>query len=154
MPCFAGPPAIAGAFSTGWCSLSIPAMAAGSRRWSARRARATGCWMEGGRDPRWLDAVEREIAELGIAVAVARAETVTRLAALIARARDDASPFPDAGLALEGETDTLVSQHPALEAEDAYRERPAQRALGATRAAGRTLFGPQDGAIFLCAPMG
>jgi len=97
---------------------------------------------EGGRDPRWLDAVEREIAELGIAVAVARAETVTRLAALIARARDDASPFPDAGLALEGETDTLVSQHPALEAEDAYRER-LRNERGRDRAAGRTLFGPQ-----------
>ncbi len=83
---------------------------------------------EGARDPRWLDAVEREIAELGIAVAVARAETVTRLAALIARARDDASPFPDAGL--------------ALEAEDAYRER-LRSERGRDRAAGRTLFGPQ-----------
>ncbi|MGY6568615.1 MAG: AAA family ATPase, partial [Salinarimonas sp.] len=40
---------------------------------------------EGARDPRWLDAIEREIAELGIAVATARAETVTRLSALIAR---------------------------------------------------------------------
>jgi DNA replication and repair protein RecF len=97
---------------------------------------------EGARDPRWLDAVEREIAELGIAVAVARAETVTRLSALIAREHDPASPFPDAALALSGETDNLVAAHSALEAEDAYRER-LRSERGRDRAAGRTLFGPQ-----------
>ena len=37
----------------------------------------------------WLDAAEREIAELAIAVAAARRETVERLAALIAAGRDD-----------------------------------------------------------------
>ncbi len=42
----------------------------------------------------WLDAVEREIAELGVAVAAARAETVARLTAIIAETRDEASPFP------------------------------------------------------------
>ncbi len=34
---------------------------------------------EPGQDARWLDAIEREIAELGVAVALARRETVERL---------------------------------------------------------------------------
>ena len=142
MPCFAGPAGDRRRF----LDRLVLAVDSGHGSRVAALERATRSrnrlLEEGGRDPRWLDAVEREIAELGIAVAVARAETVTRLAALIARARDDASPFPDAGLALEGETDTLVSQHPALEAEDAYRER-LRNERGRDRAAGRTLFGPQ-----------
>ncbi len=45
-------------------------------------------------DPHWLDAIERETAELAVAVAALRVETVTRLqAALDARQRHD-SEFP------------------------------------------------------------
>jgi DNA replication and repair protein RecF len=97
---------------------------------------------EGVSDRRWLDAAEAEVAALGIAVAAARRETVQRLAALIAADRDDASPFPYAEIALEGEIETLLAGASALEAEDRYRE-----ALAASRrrdaAAGRTLIGPQ-----------
>ncbi|MBV9519288.1 MAG: DNA replication/repair protein RecF [Hyphomicrobiales bacterium] len=93
-------------------------------------------------DPVWLDAIERQIAELGIAIASARRETIERLAALIAARREDASPFPFAELALVGETDALIVEHSALEAEDRIR-----KALRDTRprdrAAGRTLTGPQ-----------
>ena len=60
----------------------------------------------------WLDAAEREIAELAIAVAAARAETVERLAALIAAGRDDNSPFPWADIALDGEIDRLMARAP------------------------------------------
>ncbi len=45
-------------------------------------------------DPHWLDAVEHETAELAVAVAAARAETVARLAAALAAARDTAPAFP------------------------------------------------------------
>jgi DNA replication and repair protein RecF len=90
----------------------------------------------------WLDAAEREIAELAIAVAAARGETVERLAALIAAGRDDESPFPWADIALEGEIDRLMTERPALEAEDLYRALLREnRARDA--AAGRTLIGPQ-----------
>jgi DNA replication and repair protein RecF len=90
----------------------------------------------------WLDAAEREIAELAIAVAAARRETVERLAALIAAGRDDDSPFPWAEIALEGEIDRLVAERPALEAEDCFRALLRDnRARDA--AAGRTLTGPQ-----------
>jgi DNA replication and repair protein RecF len=90
----------------------------------------------------WLDAVEREIAELGVAVAAARAETVARLSAIIAETKAEGSPFPHAGLALSGEIDTLVARLPALDAEDGYRALLRQ-GRARDRAAGRTLTGPQ-----------
>jgi DNA replication and repair protein RecF len=93
-------------------------------------------------DRLWLDALEREVAELAIAVAAARRETVERLAALIVETREEESPFPFALMGLEGEIDALVATLPAVDAEDRYRSilrdsRPRDRA------AGRTLVGPQ-----------
>jgi DNA replication and repair protein RecF len=93
-------------------------------------------------DTRWLDAIEREVAELGIAVAAARRETVARLSQLIAATRDDASPFPFAVVALEGEIDGLVAALPAVDAEDRYRA-ALRESRARDRAAGRTLIGPQ-----------
>ena len=90
----------------------------------------------------WLDAIEREVAELGIAVAAARQEAVERLSALILATWDDASPFPFATLALEGEIDALVAAHPAVDAEDRYRA-ILREGRARDRAAGRTLVGPQ-----------
>ena len=90
----------------------------------------------------WLDAAEREVAELGVAVASARRETVERLAALIDATHDEASPFPWAQIALEGEIDRLVAERPAPEAEDEFRALLRDnRARDA--AAGRSLVGPQ-----------
>jgi DNA replication and repair protein RecF len=93
-------------------------------------------------DPAWLDAIEREIVETGVAVASARRETVDRLSALIAAGRDDASPFPFARLTLKGEIDDLVAALPALEAEERYKVL-LREGRGRDRAAGRTLTGPQ-----------
>ncbi len=93
-------------------------------------------------DDLWLDSIEREVAELGVAVAAARRETVERLAVLIDSTRDEASPFPFARIALQGELDTLVGSLPALDAEDRYREL-LKSARPRDRAAGRTLVGPQ-----------
>ncbi|MGH6801068.1 MAG: AAA family ATPase, partial [Methylocella sp.] len=95
-----------------------------------------------GADRGWLDAIEREAAELAVAVAAARFETISRLSALIAETRDIASPFPWADVALEGEVERLVGTWPALKAEDIYRGiLHASRSRDA--AAGRTLSGPQ-----------
>jgi DNA replication and repair protein RecF len=97
---------------------------------------------EGVADRRWLDAAEREIAALGVAVAAARRETVSRLAALIAAGRDEASPFPWADVAIEGELEQRLARDPALAVEEWYRgELAASRRRDA--AAGRTLIGPQ-----------
>jgi DNA replication and repair protein RecF len=103
---------------------------------------------EGGRNAAqnapWLDAIEREAAELGVAVAAARLECVSRLEALIEAGRDDSSPFPFARLALEGEVEALLVDGPALEAEDRYRA-ILRDSRGRDAAAGRTLVGPHVG---------
>jgi DNA replication and repair protein RecF len=90
-------------------------------------------------DPHWLDAIEHETAELAVAVAALRAETVTRLSAALAARRS--SPFPSAEIALEGWMEKLLPQHSAREIEDRYRAvLRDNRARDA--AAGRTLDGP------------
>jgi DNA replication and repair protein RecF len=90
-------------------------------------------------DPHWLDAIEHETAELAVAVAALRAETVTRLAAALQARRG--SPFPSAEIALEGWMEKLLPQYPAREIEDRYRAvLRDNRARDA--AAGRTLDGP------------
>jgi DNA replication and repair protein RecF len=93
-------------------------------------------------DAAWLDAVEREVAEVGTAVAAARLETVQRLSALIASERDPASPFPWADVTLEGTLDQAIAGMPALDAEDLYRGW-LRDGRARDRAAGRTLAGPQ-----------
>ena len=90
----------------------------------------------------WLDAVERELAELAVAVASARRETAERLDAQLLATRDDASPFPFARLALVGDLDELVASLPAVDAEDRYRQMLSDN-RPRDAAAGRTLLGPQ-----------
>ena len=110
---------------------------------------------DGGADPRWLAAAEQEIAALGVAVASARLDTARRLAALIEATRDDASPFPFALIALDGDLEQMLRDEPAFTVEERYRsmlagsrrrdaaagthaDRPArQRSIGAARPQGR-----------------
>jgi DNA replication and repair protein RecF len=92
-------------------------------------------------DPHWLDAVEHETAELAIAVAALRAETVRRLQDKLAQSRAIASPFPFAEISLSGWIEKILLDHPATEIEDRYRAVLREnRARDA--AAGRTLDGP------------
>ena len=93
-------------------------------------------------EARWLDAAERELAELAVAVAAARHETVSRLAGLIARDKDAASPFPWADIALAGDLEALIALRPALEIEEHYR-RLLRDNRARDAAARRTLVGPQ-----------
>jgi DNA replication and repair protein RecF len=90
-------------------------------------------------DVHWLDAVEHETAELAVAVASLRAETVRRLDAVLAQRRESA--FPSAEIALDGWMEQLIAVHPATELEERYR---AVLRDNRTRdaAAGRTLEGP------------
>ncbi len=90
-------------------------------------------------DPHWLDAIEHETAELAVAVAALRAETVARLQAALAARRDSA--FPAAEIGLDGWMENLIRRHPAVDVEDRYRTvLRDNRARDA--AAGRTLDGP------------
>jgi len=93
-------------------------------------------------DEGWLDAIEAQMAEIGVAIASARVEAVACLAGLIAATRDDRSPFPHADLALEGEIEALAAAGgPAGAIEDRYIAmlRDNRRR---DKAAGRTLDGP------------
>ncbi len=90
-------------------------------------------------DPHWLDAVEHETAELAVAVAGQRVETVRRLDAVLASRKGSA--FPPAGIALDGWIEHLIPEHPAVEIEERYRAvLHDNRARDA--AAGRTTDGP------------
>jgi DNA replication and repair protein RecF len=92
-------------------------------------------------DSHWLDAVEHETAEVAVAVAAARAETVNRLSGALNAARDQAPEFPFAEIALDGWMERLLAEHSAIAVEDRYRALlKDSRARDA--AAGRTLDGP------------
>lgn len=92
-------------------------------------------------DPRWLDAIEHEIAELAVSVAAARAETIRRLQAEIEAGRDPASPFPSAEINLAGWMEQRMMAGAAIESEDRYRA-ALREGRARDRAAGRTLEGP------------
>lgn len=92
-------------------------------------------------DSHWLDAVEHETAEVAVAVAAARAETVKRLSAALVVSRRETPGFPQAEIALQGWMEQLLPDHSATEIEDRYRALLKEnRARDA--AAGRTLDGP------------
>lgn len=90
-------------------------------------------------DPAWLTAIEREMASLGVSMALARQEMLGLLTALVERTVDE-NVFPSARLALSGFLDD-EGHRPAYDLEEEYltmlrdgRPRDA--------AAGRTLDGP------------
>jgi DNA replication and repair protein RecF len=91
-------------------------------------------------DDHWCDAIERETAELAVAVAAMRGQTAVKLAAMLdARARSSA--FPSARIALDGWMENALMSEPATGVEDRYRQilrdnRPRDAI------AGRTTDGP------------
>ncbi len=95
---------------------------------------------EGTSDMGWLDAIEREMAELATAIAAARREWAGLAVALIAEG-DVAAPFPAAEIALEGTLEHLLDGHPAGHVEEIYAaDLAGDRPRDAS--AGRTLAGP------------
>lgn len=90
-------------------------------------------------DSHWLEAVEHETAELAVAVASLRVETVRRLAAVLEMRKD--SPFPPVEVAIDGWLEQLIPAHPASDLEQRYRA-VLRDNRGRDAAAGRTLDGP------------
>jgi DNA replication and repair protein RecF len=98
---------------------------------------------DGVRERARFEGLELQMAETGTAIAAARAEAVAALASIMIerQERDPGSPFPAAGLAIEGALEAELERSPAVDVEESYacvlsegRERD--------RAAGRTLDGP------------
>ena len=94
--------------------------------------------LEEGGSPAYLDAVEAQVAELGVAVALARRETVALLADRLATQAHLGLPFPRAGIELEG---GFNAEGVASDLEDRLR-RSLRDGRARDRAAGRTLEGP------------
>jgi DNA replication and repair protein RecF len=91
-------------------------------------------------DDHWCDAIERETAELAVAVAAMRGQTATRLAAML-RSRGEGSAFPSAHIMLDGWMENALINEPATAVEDRYRE-ILRTSRQRDAAAGRTLDGP------------
>lgn len=94
---------------------------------------------EGGRDDEWLSALERQMAEAGVALAAGRRETAVMLAA--ANVADDGENFPAADIALEGDLETALAGLGVSDVEDDF----AEKLRGCRRRdadAGRALSGP------------
>ena len=91
----------------------------------------------GGADPAWLGALEERMAELGVALAATRRESLGRLMRAGAAAPP---PFPTAALALGGEFAAALEAEPALAVEErlrrALRDNRAVDALTGGAAAG------------------
>ena len=98
---------------------------------------------DGVRESARFEGLEQVMAETGIAIAAARAEAVAGLAAIAAerQARDPHSPFPAAGLAIEGALEADLERQAAVDVEESYAA-VLQANRERDRAAGRTLDGP------------
>lgn len=93
-------------------------------------------------DPKWLESIEAQMAETGVAVAFARGELVSLLQSIIAQG--PAGPqaiFPNAEISLDGLLESLMRDGAAADLEDSFRAELA-RNRQRDRAAGRTLQGP------------
>jgi DNA replication and repair protein RecF len=93
-------------------------------------------------DSHWLDAIEREIAEIGTALAAARRETVIRLDAMGRADAEAIAPFPFAILRLEGDVEQRLATDKASAVEDWFRAALRDNRWR-DRQAGRSLIGPQ-----------
>ncbi|MBX9711511.1 MAG: DNA replication/repair protein RecF [Xanthobacteraceae bacterium] len=91
-------------------------------------------------DQHWCDAIERETAELAVAVAAQRGHTLQRLAAALS-ARGAASAFPSAEISLDGWMENALTRETATAVEDRYRDILRESRVK-DAAAGRTLNGP------------
>jgi DNA replication and repair protein RecF len=98
---------------------------------------------DGVRESARFEGLEQVMAETGIAIAAARAEAVAGLAAIAAerQMRDPHSPFPAAGLAIEGALEADLERQAAVDVEESYAA-VLQANRERDRAAGRTLDGP------------
>ncbi len=94
---------------------------------------------QGGADDRWLTALEIQMAESGVAIAAARRDVATMLAA--ADVAGEGGCFPAADIALEGELETALATEKAVDAEESFADKlRTRRRLDAD--AGRALLGP------------
>ena len=87
----------------------------------------------GARDDAWVGALERQMAERGVAIAAARREMAARLDAAC---RTASGPFPGASVGIEGDVEAWLDSVPALTAEERLRTALAEGRAGDAEAGG------------------
>lgn len=90
-------------------------------------------------DDAWLSGLEGQMAEHGVAIAAARAETLARLRGALDAAQE--GPFPRALVSIDGALEAEVGSQAAVDVEDAFRAR-LKEMRGRDAGAGRALDGP------------
>ena len=90
-------------------------------------------------DPAWLDAIEAQMAETGVAMAAARRELVRLLSSMIERLPAD-GPFPRGDLTLSGTIEQGLAERAAVDVEEEWLQAMREGRVR-DRAAGRTLEG-------------
>lgn len=98
-------------------------------------------------DSVWLDALEAQMAETGVAIAAARLDFMVLLQQACDQAADDAL-FPRAVLGLRGTIEELLRQVPALEVEDMFRYQLRDSRLIDARTGGAAT-GPHKGDLYV-----
>ncbi len=93
----------------------------------------------GNSDDRWLQALEQQMAEHGVAIADARRTMAVTLAAQ--NVAGDDGLFPAADIALEGDVEAALVNFAAGDVEDDFADK-LKKGRGLDREAGRTLYGP------------
>ena len=91
-------------------------------------------------DGSWLDAIETQMAETGVAIAAARAELVKLLREMIEHLPSD-GPFPKSDITIAGAIEEAIDEMPAVDLEEWLRKVLREGRIR-DRAAGRTLEGP------------
>ena len=79
---------------------------------------------EGRADTAWLTGLEETIASAGVAIAAARRDIVSRLSVFLGQKKD--VPFPTASITLHGLLEDLLETMPALDVEEAFKEKLCQ----------------------------
>lgn len=67
----------------------------------------------------WLDILEKNMAETGVAIAAARKDIIERLNTFITNEPDDI--FPNVSIELDGKIERILDEKPAIEAEEEYQ---------------------------------
>ncbi len=98
-------------------------------------------WLDAEGDPRVLDAIEVQLAELGVAISLARRETCRLLDDLAAKQSRTANDFPQARLCMTGAFEDALDNLAASDGEAAAAAR-LRAGRGRDAQAGRTLDGP------------
>lgn len=92
---------------------------------------------QGRADALWLSALEQKMAEQSVAITVARVQAIEGVMHAMCHA---SHPFPKASLSLSGKVESLLSEHPALQAEESFRHVLAESRMQDAQA-GRALYG-------------